>query len=356
MARFSLSFFDVNSSPTIASNLQFCIGDVFPGALADASGQSESVWRAMNTFAVINGLDCFRDKIGVGDWGVLTKKATPATLRFIQTSNLPLWMKRIAAYNAAKRFDLPDFVTEDFLDAYADEFPEYLPPNNKWRPNLSKFLDYVRADKEMNDIRWVAYLLATVMHECRRKKDNWKAYWLPIEETKGGINANKDYWNEKVVRNKLGKALDTNYQVIENEKTQANRIVKHRYYGRGFVQITWHDNYRKMDSVLGLGGKLHLNPDLTLQNPQISYDIASYGMRHGCFIDDPGESAKKAEVCNGAKLSDYLQGAKTNYAAARRIINVDVAANGKLVAGYAKKFEEIIKAVSPVIIAPEPRP
>src|SRR5262249_61753455 len=54
----------------------------------------------------------------------------------------------------------------------------------------------------------------------------------------------------------------------------------HVYYGRGYVQLTWRENYIKMGEELGLD--LAHQPDLAL-NPRIAYDIASVGMRKGMF-------------------------------------------------------------------------
>ncbi len=355
MARFALSYTEVNQKPAVAACLDSCLKDALPGATA-ANGATAQTWKNLQTFAALNGIKKLPNELTPDAWNKLTKQAKADSLHLIKSSDLPDWMRKISAYNAAKRTDFPPMIIEDFIDAYAEAFPEYLPGDNSWRANLQTFIGYIQNDADMTDIRWISYLLATVMHECRRGADKWKAFWKPIEETRGGINQNKAYWNEVIVRDRAGKALDANNQIIANEKTDAAKLVKRAYFGRGFVQITWQENYLKMDTVLGLGGRLHINPDLTIQDATVSYKIASYGMRNGCFIGDPAEPLKKAIACNGAKLPDYISGATTDYIGARRIINTDGKTNGKKVARYAEKFEAIIKATSAIMVAPEPKP
>lgn len=76
-------------------------------------------------------------------------------------------------------------------------------------------------------------------------------------------------------------------------------------YGRGYVQLTWRQNYLKADSELGLGGKLAADYDLAL-DPIIAAKIIVRGMMEGWFT--------------GKKLSDYL-GKTNDFVNARRIIN-----------------------------------
>ncbi|MCA3573371.1 MAG: hypothetical protein IOC86_05590 [Aestuariivirga sp.] len=77
------------------------------------------------------------------------------------------------------------------------------------------------------------------------------------------------------------------------------------YYGRGFVQLTWADNYRNMGKRLGVD--LNRNPDLALDR-KIAARILIVGMVEGIFT--------------GKRLSDYLNDRVTDYRNARRIINL----------------------------------
>lgn len=76
------------------------------------------------------------------------------------------------------------------------------------------------------------------------------------------------------------------------------------YYGRGFVQLTWKDNYQKMANWLGVD--LVNNPDLALK-PEVAAKILVYGMVNGSFT--------------GKKLSDYINGSYNDFYNARRIVN-----------------------------------
>lgn len=95
------------------------------------------------------------------------------------------------------------------------------------------------------------------------------------------------------------------------------------YHGRGFVQLTWKENYDKQGKRLGID--LVNNPDLALDLNYAS-DILVWGMKHGEFT--------------GKRLSDYINNEKKDYINARRIINgVD---KKELIASYAEKFEKLI--------------
>lgn len=102
-------------------------------------------------------------------------------------------------------------------------------------------------------------------------------------------------------------------------------------YGRGYVQLTWDDNYERMDRALGLRGRLIANYELAL-DAQIAADIMRVGMDQGLFTTK--------------KFSDYLpaSGPATldQFIAARRIINgTDKAA---LIAGYAMLWMACLQA------------
>ncbi|MEM1278527.1 MAG: glycoside hydrolase family 19 protein [Cyanobacteria bacterium P01_H01_bin.152] len=76
------------------------------------------------------------------------------------------------------------------------------------------------------------------------------------------------------------------------------------YIGRGFVQLTWKENYEKLGNVLGVD--LVNNPDLAL-DPDIAAQVTVVGMRDGLFT--------------GVGLSDYIGGGSADFINARRIIN-----------------------------------
>jgi putative chitinase len=93
------------------------------------------------------------------------------------------------------------------------------------------------------------------------------------------------------------------------------------YYGRGFVQLTWLENYQTQDRKLGLNDELVKNPDLAL-DPAIATRILFGGMRDGDFT--------------GKKLADYFTTTLTDWFNARRIVNATDQASA--IANYAEKF------------------
>ncbi|RYZ38611.1 MAG: hypothetical protein EOP49_30890, partial [Sphingobacteriales bacterium] len=98
------------------------------------------------------------------------------------------------------------------------------------------------------------------------------------------------------------------------------------YYGRGFVQLTWKENYIRFGHLLNIDLVKHTEYAL---EPAISTDIMFLGMSKGLFT--------------GKKLSDYFNPQKQDWVNARRIINGTDRA--QLIAGYALKFYEAISYV-----------
>jgi putative chitinase len=168
------------------------------------------------------------------------------------------------------------------------------------------------------DHRAFAYMLATVHHETAQTMQ-------PIAErgTPAYFRRLYDIAGEKPERAR------------RNGNTEQGDGF--RYRGRGFVQLTWRNNYRKAGDALGLD--LVSNPDKAMELA-VATDILFLGMRDGWFT--------------GRKLDDYFSGEKADWINARRIINgLDRAA---LVAGYGRSYLAAIEQVSGVSPQPRPRP
>lgn len=147
------------------------------------------------------------------------------------------------------------------------------------------------------DQRQVAYILATIYHECQKTMQ-------PIEED--GKGHGHDYG--KMLKRGGGEGKRIPY-------TTPNQI----YYGRGYVQLTWYENYAIQSKLLGVDLLNH--PELALQ-PEIAAKILIHGMTKGDFT--------------GHTLSQYFHDAESDYLHARKIINgMDCA---ELIAGYAHTF------------------
>jgi len=164
---------------------------------------------------------------------------------------------------------------------------------------LRGLLAFLERDNHVDDVRWAAYMLATVKHECANR-------WQPGEEF--GKGQGKVYGNPVTV-------------TVREGKTYANT-----YYGRGYVQLKWAENYREMSYNLNLGDDLLIHPQRALE-PSIAYRIMSFGMRNGSFT--------------GLRLRDYISGSKCVYHDARQIVNgFDQAA---LIQGYAEILEALLR-------------
>ena len=164
---------------------------------------------------------------------------------------------------------------------------------------LSKLINFILNDQDITDLRWAAYMLATTKHETADTL-------LPIEEYGKGVN--KPYGVEITVTD-------------ENGLTHINK-----YYGRGYVQLTWDYNYKTISEKLNMGEELYIHPDQALDE-NTAYNIMSYGMRHGSFTSH--------------SLSKYISGVLCDYVNARRIINGTDKA--QLIADYASEIELLLR-------------
>ncbi|EXL04016.1 glycoside hydrolase family 19 protein [Aquamicrobium defluvii] len=97
------------------------------------------------------------------------------------------------------------------------------------------------------------------------------------------------------------------------------------FFGRGYVQLTHEENYRKAGQKLGVD--LVGNPSKAL-DPDIAVEILVLGMRDGWFT--------------GKRLSDYITLSRSDYTGARRIVNGTDRAD--MIAGYAKTFNALLMA------------
>jgi hypothetical protein len=236
--------------------------------------------------------------------GPLTWAMLGSALRYDVTglplnAQVPGWISNLLKNDPAST-SIANLNVASALDLYAYSYGELDDPE---REGLSLLLKKVSDDTALTDLRWAAYMLATVKHECADR-------WLPIEEF--GRGANRPY----------GSAVEV--------KDSAGNVFTNRYYGRGYVQLTWVENYLRVGNAIGLGEQLMIRPELALL-PDVAYDIMSHGMRHGIFT--------------GKRLATYIGGAGADYEHARRIINgMDQAAR---IARYAKRIEIVLAASAP---------
>ncbi len=178
----------------------------------------------------------------------------------------------------------------------------------------------------VTDRNHIANIMAQVYHETGK-------YMSPIKETVFESHKDKNPSDDTVI-----KRLDTAFArgQLPWVKTPYWRD---GWFGRGQVQITHKDNYKRLGDRLGVN--LVANPDLAL-DPRISAEIAVVGMKEGLFT--------------GKKLSDYNFPAALSAAPAnnpRRIVNGQDGTDAKI-AGYHKRFYDALSAGS--VAEPTPTP
>jgi len=167
---------------------------------------------------------------------------------------------------------------------------------------LDEWEKWVKAGWVDNDLRKLAYILATDKHESA---DTMQA----IKEYGGNAYYVKLYWTNQKKAKELG-----------------NRSAQDAidYCGKGKPQITGRNNYAKMSKLLGYD--LINKPDLML-NLKIATEVMFEGMLTGkSFAGD----------FTGKSLINYFNKTTNDPYNARRVINgIDKA---KLIEGYHYKF------------------
>jgi predicted chitinase len=162
---------------------------------------------------------------------------------------------------------------------------------------LEHLLNYAELFHTSIDLRQVAYILATAYHETARTMQ-------PIAE--------------------YGHGAGHPYGVPDPETGEC-------YYGRGFVQITWKQNYAYQQDKLG--HPLVEHPDCALE-PACAAAILYEGMLDGDFT--------------GVNVGTYINEGQCDYVQARRVVNgLDCA---EQIAGYAIIFQEaLLQATCPCL-------
>lgn len=170
---------------------------------------------------------------------------------------------------------------------------------------LNLILDYWNAHLPDGDVRWLAYILATVFHETGARMSPVREAFAPND-----VEARKRLSNRKYAA--------------------PDPTTGHSYYGRGYVQITHIENYDRLGKILGLD--LVKNPDLALDNT-IALRILFEGMMEG--LSGKGDFTRYA-------LSDFFNKEVDDPVNARKIINGKDKAG--LVASYHLHFLNSINA------------
>jgi hypothetical protein len=265
-----------------------------------------------------------------------------------------------------------------FKDACAREFSQDPRFTKNANDGLISLLGLIEEDPHIADIRWMAYMLATVYwetpqpvrqqvrvltkkgkslldkkgHPVLRSVKRWSITMSPVPEVGHGAGR-RYYLPVKVKRLVGGKAQVTEQdgdQFVVSPNGAFTKINKHAklganpkitaatiydeddgdelsFFGRGYVQLTWWSNYATAGQSINLGIGLLFEPE-KVQEPEIAYALMSYGMRTG------------AGFANGHRFKHYFHGPITNYVGARAMINGRDHRDD--IAHIARKFEHAL--------------
>jgi hypothetical protein len=178
--------------------------------------------------------------------------------------------------------------------------------NPSRKAGFEAIFDVWDAVEHFDFLEWLAYALATAWHETG-------SLMQPVREGFAKTDA-QAFARVSAYCQRVGR---------DNYARRASNGMS--YYGRGYVQLTFADNYLKMGKRLGLGTQLVNNPDLVM-NPQIAANILLTGMVEGLFRPKAG------------RLADYFNNQEDDWTNARGLINGDISKNGPMIGGYGKAF------------------
>jgi len=178
-------------------------------------------------------------------------------------------------------------------------------------------------EESVDDLRWLANPLAQGYHETGGEM------W-PVEE--------------------YGKGEGMEYGKPDPETKQT-------YYGRGYIQITWRDNYARADDELGLtkdtGMEWHAERAL---EADIAAQTLFRGMMEGWF-------RKSGSPATPNTLAKYFNATTNDVFGAREIVNGDKnkvpswsngVSIGNLIKGYHENFLAALEASYVDVLEPEP--
>lgn len=257
-----------------------------------------------------------------------------------------------------------------FAAEYASRFHGHVAPHG-----LLHLLGLMERDPYVMDIRWMAYMFATATIETGgkfkpveekghgklgkykkgKRKGQWnvKDYYLPVKvkmlpdgrasviESDGEqftVSADGASYTSAAGAVRGAEAVNPATQAFNtaNAAYSKDKGVEHAYFGRGYCQLTWWDNYASAGHILGRKLDFLMNPDLVLE-PAVAYQIMSVGMRTGKIF------------ANDFKISRFISGGHCDYLHARQMVNG--MSGAQEIADLAVKFEGALLAAKFVLLA-----
>jgi hypothetical protein len=238
-------------------------------------------------------LDLAQGLVNMRTWAVVATQAG-RNMSDLEIGRLPKWLQNLArpTYNKPAKFD-----TSLAWDMYREDYP-YYPQKPEVGDRIGILLRAITADRDINDVRYAACMVGTVMLET--------GYTFRFDKEEDGKGAGHKYGP--------------------------------LYYGRGYCQLTWKENYVKFGKELQID--LEKEPQRALE-ADVSYRVMSLGMRAGMF-------RKK-------KLSDFLSSDGYDYRGSRDIINGDAEHTRKVTStttiNVADMFDEFCRSWEAILLA-----
>ena len=158
----------------------------------------------------------------------------------------------------------------------------FRPPSAAEGAAMKQLIGLLNQDNAISDVRWAAYILATIRYEGGLS-------WRPDSE--------KGPPERFITRYGPGTRLGSRLGNTDPDDA-------FRYRGRGYLFLTGKANYARYGALMGMGDQLVRNPDLLL-DPAVAYRLTSQGMVKGWF--------------SGRKLADFISGDAADYVNARLV-------------------------------------
>ena len=161
-----------------------------------------------------------------------------------------------------------------------------------FRQEMNETIELIKAqcrDLQVVKPEQIQYIIATAIHE-----------------TDGTLEPIKERGGEGYLGSLYDPILAKSERLRNRAKKMGNREKGDgvKYSGRGFIQLTWKNNYAKYSDIIGID--LVGNPNLALEMNH-SIFILVHGMKHGVFT--------------GKKLDYYFNENGSDFISARRVVN-----------------------------------
>ena len=153
----------------------------------------------------------------------------------------------------AVKVDIDNLLTDYYKGGYKTKFPN----------SLKKVLEFASNDKNINSVNHLAYLLATAKAESDYSMERWESDFVCGE---AGVK-----YSDKPCQKAINYYCSTQGGKQNYCRGKPVDKIGLPYFGRGLIQITWKDNYKKYGDKIGVN--LVDDPEKIFV-PENSYNVA----------------------------------------------------------------------------------